>query len=213
MAKTASNVAVERVGSKSVALGSRELPFPWQFSPSLNRWTQTLVALQFSPLVIPKGAHIESAFIHFTTHGDDVASGPGIPLDVEISAFASVSSAIRLNSSVSLAAHPRAQASVKWTSQPWRGVGVAGPDHASADIAVIVQELVHRSDWNSVGSITFVLSNGSNTPPFSHRALFSNGLTPVLFVTYTGEMICLAVLHADGTLQMNQQRQQQWSPL
>jgi len=54
---------------------------------------------------------------------------------------------------------PKTLESVVWDVPEWPNTGLAGPDQATPDIAVIVQAIVDRDDWASGNSMAFILEH------------------------------------------------------
>jgi|GEM_PF-4025529 len=175
---SASSDDAEEKSSGSVGTSSSDLELVYDGSD------QT-VGMRFNGATIPQGAAIINAYIQFqvdetnsgatslTIQGQDIGNAP---------TFSS--------SSGNISSRAWTATSVSWDPVPWTRTGEAGPDQQTPDIALVIQEIVNRSDWWSGNSLVIIITgtgertaesyNGSSSgAPLLHVEYFASGQPPV----------------------------------
>ena len=136
-----------------------------------------LVGLRFPDLAIPPGVNVRAAWIQFMAD-EAGASAASLTIQGEASANpATFTAAVRDASN-----RPRTATAVAWTPASWDAVGAAGGAQRSADLSVLVQELVNRPGWATGNAMVFfVTGTGTRTAePFDGKAAGA----PLLHVEY-----------------------------
>ena len=137
---------------------------------------QQLVGIRFNDLRIPQGATIVDATIQFTA---DETSSESTELTVK--AEATGNAATFTNTGFDISNRTPTTENVDWDVPEWNAVGAAGPDQATPNLAVIVQNIVDRSDWVSGNSIAFIITGNGKRVAES----FDGTASPVLHVEFS----------------------------
>jgi hypothetical protein len=160
----------EEDGLGDVGLGSSDLELVQEST------TQT-VGIRFNSLSLPPGATITSAYIQFTA--DETASEA---TNLVIEGHATDNAPVFLTSTNNISARSRTAASVAWAPQAWSVVGAAGAAEQTADLSLVVQELVNRPGWSSGNSIAFIVTGSGERVAESHNG--DPASAPRLVITY-----------------------------
>ncbi|MFA0964304.1 Ig-like domain-containing protein [Roseivirga sp. BDSF3-8] len=118
------------------------------------------VGLRFRDMNIPAGAYIKNAYITFTADGETFG-----PASLVIQGEANGNSALFGRDKYSISQLPPTSATVTWQTQDWTGVW---SEQKTPDLSLIVQEIVNRPDYNSLGSMTFILSGSGGHMAFAY---------------------------------------------
>ena len=136
------------VGSSDLELGTE----------AANNVDPQLVGIRFNDIVIPKGALITRAYLQFQVDNTNKNTDP---CNIWIKAEAN-DNPLTFNDQIpfNISARPTLTDSVFWgiLAGSWNAIGQNGSDQRSADIAVLVQQLVNRSGWTSGNAMAFLLS-------------------------------------------------------
>lgn len=116
-----------------------------------------VVGLRFNTLAIPQGAAITRAYIQFIVD-EKTTSGCNLTIKGENSP----NSPTFLSFSKNISGRARTSASVNWIPSGWSSVGLAGAAQQTPDLKSIVQEIVNISNWNSDGSMAFIITGTGN---------------------------------------------------
>jgi chitodextrinase len=139
--------AEERISSGAMKLASSDLEL------TFDKTRQQIVGLRFAGVNVPRNATIESAHVQFTA--DEAHSDPtSLTLHGEATGDAAPFS----TSAFDLSGRPTTDASVPWNPAPWTVVGASGSDQRADDLAVVLQEIVDRSDWSAGNALVLILS-------------------------------------------------------
>ncbi|MCC6462523.1 MAG: DUF839 domain-containing protein, partial [Saprospiraceae bacterium] len=123
---------------------------------SPNNVDPQLVGIRFSAVAVPKGALITKAYLQFQVDNTNKNSDPcsiwikaennDNPLTFETTPF-------------NISSRPSLPDSVLWNipAGSWTAIGDNSGDQRSTNIAVLVQQLVNRSGWNSGNAMAFML--------------------------------------------------------
>jgi hypothetical protein len=113
------------------------------------------VGLRFTPVSIPPGATITSAYIQFKADETNATTATttirGEAID-HAPTFTSTSGNITSRIPTS--------ASVAWSPAAWT-VGDAGPAQQTPDIAALIQEIVDRPGWTSGNALVIIFTKGT----------------------------------------------------
>jgi hypothetical protein len=150
--------AEEDTGS-AIALGRSQL------SLGTNGGVTSIVGLRFPVLGIPKGAHIDSAAIQFTSAAA-AAGAAGVTVSGQDADDAPAFSA---GDDLSTANRPRTGATFTWPlTAPWANGEAGAPEQTAYDDAMghhdlspILQAIVNRPGWNPVNAIALFFEQGS----------------------------------------------------
>ena len=115
------------------------------------------VGLRFNNLSIPQGAVIKKSYIQFTVD-EKTTAGCNLTIKGEKSATSPTFSTTSKN----ISGRVRTSASVNWVPTGWTAVGLAGAAQQTPDLKSIVQEIVNISNWNSGGSMAFIVTGTGN---------------------------------------------------
>jgi len=136
-----------------------------------------LVGIRFTSVDIPPGAEILSAHLQFTVYAPSSATTL-----IEIRAEATDSAAAILPITLNLSARSYTLAAVTWTPPPWGGVGQAGDDQRTPNLAAVLGEVVGRPGWAAGNAVLFKLIGSGDRVAVAHDA--DPELAPLLRVEY-----------------------------
>ena len=167
----ASDDAEEDVTSGEVSLKSSDLELATDLS------NNQLVGMRFTGLDIPTDAVILSAHIQFTV--DEVSDGAtSLIISGEDSDDAQTFSSLDGD----ISSRPTTDASVTWTPPDWTKVGDSGIDQQTADIAIVIQEIVDRPGWTPGSALALTISNIGELVAESYNG--SKSGAPLLHIEY-----------------------------
>ncbi len=112
-----------------------------------------VVGLRFYNTGIPQGAVISKAYIQFTVDEKSTAN-----CNLKIQGEASGNSAAFANTSYNISQRVRTTNYVTWIPSGWNKVGVSGTAQQTPDLKSVVQEIVNRSDFQSTGGISIIIT-------------------------------------------------------
>jgi hypothetical protein len=116
-----------------------------------------VIGLRFNNLAIPKEAKITRAYIQFTVDEKTTAG-----CNLIIKGENSVNPSIFTTGSRNISGRAKTSAGVNWVPSGWTAVGSTGTAQQTPDLKSIVQEIVNISNWNSSGSIAFIITGTGN---------------------------------------------------
>ncbi|MFN0216900.1 MAG: PhoX family protein, partial [Saprospiraceae bacterium] len=121
-----------------------------------NNKDPQVVGMRFTGLSIPKGALITKAYIQFQV---DATNKNTDPCNLWITAEDADNPATFDLTPFNITSRAKLTDTVLWTipAGSWNMVGQNGADQRSADISVLVQQLVNRSGWNLGNAMSFVI--------------------------------------------------------
>jgi hypothetical protein len=111
------------------------------------------VGLRFANLLIPRGAHINNAYIQFTC--DEVNSAAA---SLTIKGEAADNSSTFTTTAGSISARSKTSASVSWIPAAWPTADVAGADQRTPELASVIQEIVDRAGFTSASAISVIIT-------------------------------------------------------
>ncbi|HKQ58010.1 MAG TPA: Ig-like domain-containing protein [Candidatus Eisenbacteria bacterium] len=141
--------------------------------------TYQTVGMRFSPVAIPHGAQILSAYVQFKV--DETSTDPTV---LTIHAQASDDAPAFTSGNANLSSRPVSTRSVTWAPASWTTVGAQGPEQRTSDFSKVISEIVHRPGWSAGHAIAVVL-----TGPGRRVALSRDGDpagAPILHIEYLG---------------------------
>ncbi len=112
-----------------------------------------IIGLRFNNTAIPQGAIITKAYIQFTVDEKSTAS-----CNLMIQGEASGNSLTFVNTQNNVSQRPKTTTNVTWVPAKWNTVGASGTAQQTPDIKNIIQEIVNRSDYQSIGNLTFIFT-------------------------------------------------------
>lgn len=148
---SASNDDAEEYPSGKVNLNSTDLDMTFD-----GKRTQT-IGMHFADIDIPRNAIITSAYIQFTA--DEVSTEPA---SLTIRGQDGGNAAAFTTASFDITSRPTTDAFVAWDPEAWTKIAERAPAERTPDLANIVQEIVDRPDWATLGDMAFIVS-GSGT--------------------------------------------------
>lgn len=140
-------------------LSSTDLELTWDAKvdgaqPRGHQW----IGIRYGGLPIPRGAHITSAYLQFTSTSEVPASDA-----CQLTFWAQAAdNADTFHDSIAheISLRPRTTTSVAWAPSPWLVNGEAGALQRTPNLAAILQPVVERSGWTP-GSAIAILINGT----------------------------------------------------
>ena len=173
------NDDVEQHSDLDIAKNGTDLEFGFDDYKQIENQT---VGIRFKNIALPFGAKILRAWLQFTAKKDEEE-------DVEIEIFTDmdVNSAPITYKDGNISARIRAgAASVLWNPEPWIK-GDNGTAQRTADISILIQNVIDQSGWNSGQDITIILRSEGNVEGQVRRAYSYNGSSqaaPRLYIEY-----------------------------
>jgi hypothetical protein len=137
-----------------------------------------VVGLRFNNTGIPEGAIIIIAYIQFTVDEKSTAS-----CNLKIEGEASGTSIAFANSQYNISQRPRTTNNITWVPVGWKTVGASGTDQRTPDLKNILQEIVNRSDYQSTGGLTFIITGTGKRVAESYEG--SSSKAALLHVEYS----------------------------
>ena len=110
------------------------------------------VGMRFNEVYVPQGAKIVDAYIQFQVSEPDLE-----PASFTIEGHDTGDAEAFQIQLRNLSVRPKTAASIAWSPNPWTLVGEAGPDQRTPNIALIIQEIVGRPDWESGNSLVITI--------------------------------------------------------
>lgn len=171
----------EVISSGSVDLGSSDLELVE------DGGDDQYVGLRFASVNIPQGATITNAYIQFTAKDSD-AGVTSINIQGELVPNSAAFSSSDDDLSDRLNNNPTTN-TINWVPADWSS-GDRTSDQQTADIKLLLQEIVNQGTWTANNPMVFILSGaGVNRNPDSHDGSSSDAAE--LFYTYqTGTQTC-----------------------
>lgn len=164
----------EETTGGSVNLTSTDLDL---MTDSGGQETNRVVALRFSGLALPRGATIVTAYVQFQS--DEINSETTtLTLQGEAVDHALAFGATR----GSLSAKPRTAASVAWAPVAWTTIDTTWAAQRTANLALIIQELVNRPGWTSGNAMTLLITGGGQRVAKSFEG--ASSAAPLLHIEY-----------------------------
>lgn len=161
----------EESSTGSVSLGSSDLELVTDAS------VQT-IGIRFPGLAIPPGAVIRSAAVQFQV---DEATADATTLTIQAQADDDASTFTTTSADIS--SRPRTTARVSWIPPAWTTVGAAGVEQRTADLAVVIQEIVNRPGWRSGNAIALIITGTGKRVAAAYEV--SAAAAPILNLEYT----------------------------
>ncbi|MFK8081168.1 MAG: hypothetical protein AB8B97_12850 [Granulosicoccus sp.] len=129
-----------------------------------NGQNQT-VGLRFTPVRVPQGVVIESAYVQFTVDTID-SELTELVIRGEDNSSASTFDAEQFG----ITNRSLTEASVQWSPPAWTNTNDRGVDQRTADLSPIIQEIVNRSDWSLNSSLALIISGSGKRTADSGNA-------------------------------------------
>lgn len=158
----------EELANGTMYLDSSDLELTW------DRNGHQTVGLRFASVPVPAGVTITSASIELET--DELNSGS---TSLAIQGEATGDAATFSWSPGDVSSRPTTDAQVTWQPAPWQSWS---QKHTTPDLAVVVQELVNRSDWQPNQAMAFVVSGTGERTARSFDG--QSSAAPVLTVSW-----------------------------
>lgn len=137
-----------------------------------------VVGLRFNNTGIPQGATITKAYIQFTVDEKSTAS-----CSLKIQGEASGSSSVFTSTPYNISQRVRTTSFINWVPAGWNTIGASGTAQQTPDVKTIIQEIVNRSDYQSAGAITFILTGTGKRVAESYEG--SSSKAALLHVEYS----------------------------
>ncbi len=173
---SASSDDAEQRANGSITLSSTDLEMVEEKS------TQQ-VGIRFVNSAIPTNANIVSAYIQFTT--DEAVNQDQTNLQIFGEANANPSTFVK--STANISNRPRTAASVNWQPMEWNTVGEDGMNQRTADLSVIIQELINLPNYVENNALVFLIEGNGKRVAESFDGSTQNAAT--LVVTYSTGML------------------------
>ncbi|KZZ52598.1 hypothetical protein A3758_11465 [Oleiphilus sp. HI0118] len=168
--------AEERLSNGNMNRGSSDLEMAY------DGGNAQLVGLRFRSVNVPQGATINSAYIEFEV--DETDSGA---TNLEIYGQAADNAGGIGNNRSNLSNRTPTSAVVPWSPAPWTSVS---DKEQTADISLVIQEIVNRGGWADGNSLMILIRPGSgcNSSACQRTAEARNGESanaPLLVIDYS----------------------------
>lgn len=137
------------------------------------------VGMRFLAVPIPRGALITNAYIQFAV---DHASSGAVTLILQ--AEDTGNSPAFTTTYYNLSTRVRTTVAVNWQPAPWITANQAGLDQRTANIAVLIQEVVDRSDWASGNAMAIVVTGSSTNNRVAIAFDGNAAAAPLLHIEY-----------------------------
>ncbi len=137
-----------------------------------------VVGLRFNNTGIPQGATITKAYIQFTVDEKSTAN-----CNLKIQGEASGNSLTFANTSFNISQRLKTTGFVNWIPAGWNKAGVSGVAQQTPDLKAIVQEIVNRTDFQSTGGLTFIITGTNKRVAESYEG--SSSQAALLHIEYT----------------------------
>jgi len=111
------------------------------------------VGLRFNEVYVPQGATIVDAYVQFRVREPDLD-----PASFTIEGHLIGDSGPFTTQIRNLTFRPKTTVTIPWSPNPWTLVKEAGPDQRTPNIALIIQEIVGRPDWESGNSLAIMIT-------------------------------------------------------
>ena len=168
---SASSDDAEESASGNINLTSSDLELVYAGS-------NQIVGMRFNGITVPQGASIVNAYIQFQV--DEI---PTPVTSLTIRGEDIDDAATFTTSSGNISIRPTTTAAESWSPVPWTGVGDAGPDQQTPNIASVVQEIVGRSGWASGNSLVIIITGTGERVAESYNGV--SAAAPLLHVEYS----------------------------
>ncbi|OQY27979.1 MAG: hypothetical protein B6244_08525, partial [Candidatus Cloacimonetes bacterium 4572_55] len=134
------------------------------------------VGIRFEDVELPQNADIYYAHIQFAA--DETSDD-----ETELTLYGeAVGNSSRFSSSqYDVTDRALTDAAVSWNPPEWDSRGEEGADQRTSDISSIIQEIVNRGDWESLGSLTILIDGSGSRVAESYNG---DGNPPLLYVEY-----------------------------
>lgn len=166
--------AEEEVGSGAIYTNSSDLELV--FDDFVN--DDQLIGLRFTNVTIPAGAVIINANIQFEV--DELKAND--PCNLYIFAENNTNPGTYTTTNNNISSRNYLNDSVAWSPPSWQAVSDQGPDQRTADISMLVQNLVRQNGWSSGNSMAFMMKGTGTRTAESYDGEPLNA--PQLNVTY-----------------------------
>lgn len=170
----------QKVDSGSMDVGSSDLEM-------VNDGGVQLIGLRFTDLDIPSDAVILEAWLQFEV---DETKGGDQPVNLVIEGELNPNPVTFSEDLNNVSNRPKTQGQVLWSVPEWDEVGVQGPNQASTDISLLVEELITQDGWEMGNAMVFIISDDPNNPSQGIRTAECYSLptgAPMLHIRIFGE--------------------------
>jgi hypothetical protein len=135
------------------------------------------VGLRFKDIDIPPGASVLNASVQFTV--DETDSGA---TDMTIRGEDTDNAPVFTTSTNNISNRSTTAASVIWEAADWTGVGDAGVEQQTPNLAAIIQEIIDRPGWTANNSLVIIMNGSGERTAESYDG--SPAGAPVLNITF-----------------------------
>lgn len=114
--------------------------------------TDQTVGMRFAGLTVPQGSTVIDAYVQFQV--DEISTvATSLTLRTELTGDALPFTATPND----LSARTTTTAAVPWNPPPWTGVGEAGSDQQTPNLAPLVQQVIDRPDWQTGNALVVIV--------------------------------------------------------
>ena len=114
--------------------------------------TLQTIGLRFPKVPLDPGSKIKHAFVQF-----EVGEGSKEPTRLEIRGHAADDAPPFSAEAFNISKRPVTEAMASWEPQAWTANAKPGPDHRTADLSPVVQEIVNRPGWKRGNALALVI--------------------------------------------------------
>jgi K319L-like, PKD domain len=133
------------------------------------------VGLRFASIAIPQGSAIIGAYVQFRV--DNPTSGA---TTLAIRGQASDNAATFTTATANISSRPRTAATATWSPPAWTTVGATGSAQRTADLSLVIQEIVNRAGWSEGHALALIITGQGKRVADS----FEGGFGPILHVEF-----------------------------
>ena len=138
-------------------------------------YIEQTVGMRFNDIGVPRGATILEAYLEFTV--DEVSTDP---TNLQFVGEAADNANVYSSGAFNISSRPTTAAQVAWDAVPqWPSVGAK---HRSPNLALIVQEIIDRSGWQSGNALALMVTGTGRRTAESQNGSVSNA--PKLVIRY-----------------------------
>jgi hypothetical protein len=114
--------------------------------------TDQTIGMRFAGLTVPPGSTVIDAYVQFQV--DEISTvATSLTLRTELTGDALPFTATPND----LSARTTTTAAVPWNPPPWTGVGEAGSDQQTPNLAPLVQQVIDRPDWQTGNALVVIV--------------------------------------------------------
>lgn len=167
--------AEERVGTRTMDLGSSDLKLIWD-------GVDQLVGIRFTAVPLSNRDFVTRAYVQFTVD-ENLNTDTG---QLTIQGHAVDNAAAFTTTAGNISSRARTGAAVSWDPPAWTMAGAAGVSQRTNNLATVVQEITSRPGWKSGNALVLIISGTSGYRRVAKAYEGGGTMAPKLHVEYRG---------------------------